>query len=1166
MENVLKMLKQLTGTAGMLGNVPKPIRVTMTFFAAFVGIFCIFKYARLDQSEKTFLIIALVLLGLITAGYYGWKAWMEKQHNAQFGGEIAQHSSATPRGVSDPGQRARLDDLRKKFQSGIDAYKSRGKDLYKLPWYVIVGEPGSGKTEAIRHSNVGFPPGMQDEFQGVGGTINMNWWFTNHAVMLDTAGRLIFEEVKPGESSEWKEFLTLLKKNRPNCPVNGLFLVIPSDSLIKDSAEAIQKKAGKIAQQLDVIQRVLDVRFPVFVVVTKCDKINGFREFFDGLTDPQLQHQMMGWSNPDPLDEPFKPEMVNKYLEQVTARLRRRRLGLLRDPVAENSDGRRTDEVDTLYALPHSLEMISSRLRRYLETIFIAGEWSAKPLFLRGIYLSSSMREGAALDAELAEAIGVGVDELPEGKVWERERAYFLRDLFTEKVFREKGLVTRATNTKRMLRSQQIALYASGFVALGLFSLVAWLAMGSLRSGVKVQGDYWHVVSTGGWDNRFWKQSIVPMRGDGTFVSAISTNTLMVDNKPVTLGQFHTKLVELAQQPLKQNLMFPGLATKFNQNSHKAQRIVFEEGVVRPLVEATRQKMLRSEADPGSSQYEPDALVSLIQLESDVVSRGMTPTNTGTVSPDMAKKFIGSLQNYIAGQELWVDSNLVSVMSWTYTSNDTAKGSWAPRWLSGGRGVTNTLAVNAGLNAGLELFVHDATNRLQTFVSQWNQISSLRESVRIYSTCEEALFKAARLNIEEKFREAEDAVENASKGLDDSTAKVLKDPLFTGGISLTNAERNFRDSVMSSAAGALGRVQNVNSSALAVNKDYTLFKEIKARLEFVQGVVSNRVSELVASADPRELQTFDENFLTDAAFRKRADLYARARAMGETNAFNGASLIGSKGEPLDKFLKDKGAPIRNEAAAYSGKLSSELVTTVAYQLKLTEKKQSEKFFDAYLNQANALIGFGAGFPLVKDLGHRISADAFTGAGKQLKSITEDLNSDTFKKYAPHDSSKWKNFVASVDDEQMIAKALMGEDGILGACTFSLAASTDVTRPDDEWQGPWRDLKLIVEGNKSDAIRAGLDADQKIGDAPVAQKLEIRFSRNINDPGSPTYSITTSEWGSLELIHKYKGERDKADPKTWLVKVPMAAPGAKGLIRLKLKFENVLPELDKWPVQ
>ena len=313
-----------------------------------------------------FILILVLLLALILGGYLLWSAWRRKLRSAQLGGELAQHSSASPRGISDPGQRARLDDLRKKFETGVREYKSRGKDLYKLPWYAIVGEPGSGKTEAVRHSNVGFPPGMQDEFQGVGGTINMNWWFTNNAVLLDTAGRLMFEEVRPGETSEWKEFLTLLKKNRPNCPINGLLLVIPSDSLIKDSADDIQRKAGKIAQQLDVIQRVLDVRFPVFVIVTKCDKINGFREFFDSVTDPQLQSQMMGWSNPAPLDEPFRPDLVDQHLSQVVQRLRRRRSGLLKDPVPETPAGRRVDEVDSLYALPHSLSLVAPRLRRYL--------------------------------------------------------------------------------------------------------------------------------------------------------------------------------------------------------------------------------------------------------------------------------------------------------------------------------------------------------------------------------------------------------------------------------------------------------------------------------------------------------------------------------------------------------------------------------------------------------------------------------------------------------------------------------------------------------------------------------------------------------------------------------------------------------------------------------
>ena len=85
--------------------------------------------------------------------------------------------------------------------------RSAGKDFYGLPWYVIVGEPGSGKTEAIRHSQAGFPPGCRTNSKESGGTINMNWWFTNYAVILDTAGRLVFDEVEPGNTSEWSEFL-----------------------------------------------------------------------------------------------------------------------------------------------------------------------------------------------------------------------------------------------------------------------------------------------------------------------------------------------------------------------------------------------------------------------------------------------------------------------------------------------------------------------------------------------------------------------------------------------------------------------------------------------------------------------------------------------------------------------------------------------------------------------------------------------------------------------------------------------------------------------------------------------------------------------------------------------------------------------------------------------
>ncbi|HEV3210766.1 MAG TPA: type VI secretion protein IcmF/TssM N-terminal domain-containing protein, partial [Chthoniobacterales bacterium] len=363
--------------------------------------------------------IGILILALILGLYLLLVFWVRSRKAAELRGEIA--TSAANRGVTDAAARGRLEDLRRNFAKGIEKFEAAGKDFYGLPWYVIAGEPGSGKTEAIRRSQAGFPPGLQDEFQGVGGTINMNWWFTNYAVILDTAGRLIFEEVEAGTTSEWREFLGLLKKNRPNCPVNGLLLTIPVESLIRDTPEEMERKAGKIARQLEVIQRELDVRFPVFVLLTKCDLMNGFREFFDDLNDTRAQQQMLGWSNPAPLDAPFRSELLEEHLRTVTKRLNRRRLGLLADPVPVEAGGRRIDEVDRLFEFPQSLMGLAPRLRRYLETIFIAGEWSRRPLFLRGIYFTSSMREGSELDEELAHLLRVPISDLPAGRAWERE-------------------------------------------------------------------------------------------------------------------------------------------------------------------------------------------------------------------------------------------------------------------------------------------------------------------------------------------------------------------------------------------------------------------------------------------------------------------------------------------------------------------------------------------------------------------------------------------------------------------------------------------------------------------------------------------------------------------------------------------------------------------------
>jgi hypothetical protein len=83
--------------------------------------------------------------------------------------------------------------------------------------------------------------------------------------------------------------------------------------------------------------------------------------------------------------------------------------------------------------------------------------------------------------------------------------------------------------------------------------------------------------------------------------------------------------------------------------------------------------------------------------------------------------------------------------------------------------------------------------------------------------------------------------------------------------------------------------------------------------------------------------------------------------------------------------------------------------------------------------------------------------------------------------------------------------------------------------------------------------------------PVWQKLKLQLIKNVNEPNSKTFDVPTGDWGPLWLIHTHKGQRE-GDGRSWLVRFPAKAEGANGWIRLRVKFERPLPELDNWARQ
>ena len=100
--------------------------------------------------------------------------------------------------------------------------------LYEQPWYAIIGPPGAGKTTALLNAGLRFPLAAemgQGAVAGVGGTRLCDWWFTENAVLIDTAGRYTTQDSDAAvDRAGWDAFLDLLKRTRPRQPLNGVIV------------------------------------------------------------------------------------------------------------------------------------------------------------------------------------------------------------------------------------------------------------------------------------------------------------------------------------------------------------------------------------------------------------------------------------------------------------------------------------------------------------------------------------------------------------------------------------------------------------------------------------------------------------------------------------------------------------------------------------------------------------------------------------------------------------------------------------------------------------------------------------------------------------------------------------------------------------------------------
>jgi type VI secretion system protein ImpL len=336
---------------------------------------------------------------------------------------------------------------------------------YQIPWFMMIGEAGSGKTTVLGNTRMNLLPGQPAAFEDGAGQ-ECGWWFFDKGIVLDIAGDLVVGgHGKRADEQGWHTLLALLQRHRPQRPLDGVIVTIPSTDLfgpLEFGAERLTlaaERADQLYQRLWQAQKTLGMCLPVTILVTKCDLLRGFKSFCRGIP-PRLHQEMFGWPNPYALDTGFTSNWIDEAFQSLSRDLQQTQI----EVIAEHHllwDG------DGLFLFPASFQALLEPLRVYVNRLFRSSAYHEAFLF-RGIYFCGDGELDACEPALLPEQTpsdeGHAV-ELPSESRWPFaaaavHRPVFVKHLFERKIFPEYALARPVAKT-RLSRNRALVITQS---------------------------------------------------------------------------------------------------------------------------------------------------------------------------------------------------------------------------------------------------------------------------------------------------------------------------------------------------------------------------------------------------------------------------------------------------------------------------------------------------------------------------------------------------------------------------------------------------------------------------------------------------------------------------------------------------------------------------------
>ncbi|MEO1190943.1 MAG: type VI secretion system membrane subunit TssM [Pseudomonadota bacterium] len=407
------------------------------------------------EYARILVVAALFALWAAWEAYLYWRRQRARERllNRMTGGEA---SLSKLRAQED------IDALRQTFETAIAtlsqasdiSHRDRRRMLYDQPWYLVIGASQSGKTALLKQSGLAFPLAerMGLDFSDEGqGTPLPRILFADQGVLIDTPGSMATHKSSEEEkASLWRALIELLIEYRFRQPINGIVLTVSIEDLLTQDEETLAEQARSLRDRLRDLLSWTRVSLPVYLVLTKADRLPGFIEAFEDLDEDERQ-QVWGTTFGQATRRRDKAADPKLELRQLTQRLARWMNGRS-DRIASGRGAA------AALALPQIILRMEERTATFVDLLTRSDRFTKLPR-LRGIYMTSARQDGQQVDL-LAQMLGQrGARAFARPNPPARERGYFISKVLRGVIFKEANL----TATAPAYRHAKYARYALAF-------------------------------------------------------------------------------------------------------------------------------------------------------------------------------------------------------------------------------------------------------------------------------------------------------------------------------------------------------------------------------------------------------------------------------------------------------------------------------------------------------------------------------------------------------------------------------------------------------------------------------------------------------------------------------------------------------------------------------